>query len=1114
MKRNILLGVVLTLCTAFLASAAFGQTFTQVWKVSAGTWPMMSTGDNSRGAALDTSTGHYLVTRRDIPRIYVFNASNGTLLDSLKMASNTDTVKGGTVALQDIEVTSDGVIYGSNLIIGGPSDTTFKIYRWANDNSATVPTVAFSGRVSLKSSGPRLGDAFDVAGSGTGTVIYVGGNATTTDTVQVFTTTDGTNFTRSRGIKITAQDAGAGIAQITAGGDFYASKFSTGSPIWLYSGTGAGRLEAVPTSVAGPQGDLAYLEAAGRKWIAAAPESASAGGHARLLNISYGLAGAVRVGETPDLGTNTNTNASGDVELKYNSADTTITLYVLVDNNGIAAYKTGNLLAANVAPYVKSVWRGPYIPQASQADTVYATILDDNGIAAATLHYSVNGGADSLVAMTRSSGDSLNGSYWAVIPASVNKDTARISYKVETHDISGDTVWSSVAGYFAGTTPLSIYGPRAVDANGVLLYKGYGIRVRGVCTLEDSVTYNYQLDVIVQDLVGATDVFQGSSAGGISTNFVRGNQYVIEGAIGQYNGKLEVTTQADMPHLKITDNGPGVLPLPKLVTLHDLAWGILGEQLENSLVRVAHLRLTPSSNPWPQPGATGTALNLTVTDNGGVDSLTFRTSGASLLGLNPREPFTVTGIANQFDGTNPYTAGYQIIGRDQNDVASEVMIAMPDTTVVKGLANPVVQIPVMLVDSADGLNITAFQFRVMWDTTKLLYAGSSVAKTLSDGYLLADNVMSPGKGMVAASGTKPLTGKGTLFNLMFRFRAPGASTVAVDGQFNEGNPLAGPASSVVIASLPKWVTVAEARKDLNNDLIPDYSLTHDTLLISGVVTSPNFVTSAGGTSYYVQDSTAGIDVFKSGTVMSFSIGDSVFAIGTISQYKGATELSLLAADAAHCGFLKKGTKVQPKVIPFSEFVTNAEHYEGSLVKIDTLYKSSGTWPAALSNGSLYMKKATGADSINIFIDADASVAGSKEPKYPVNITGVVSQYASSGVTGGYELLPRDSTDFVPVIVVGVVTNPNDIPKDFYISQNYPNPFNPTTMINFGLPKEADVQITVYNILGQKAAVLVDGMMKAGNHQVMFNGARFSSGVYFYVMRAGDKVFKEKMLLLK
>ncbi len=343
------------------------------------------------------------------------------------------------------------------------------------------------------------------------------------------------------------------------------------------------------------------------------------------------------------------------------------------------------------------------------------------------------------------------------------------------------------------------------------------------------------------------------------------------------------------------------------------------------------------------------------------------------------------------------------------------------------------------------------------------------------------------------------------------------------GLFNNTFPLTlGPHGSVVYAGgkllIPlslRLVTIAEARKDDNHDLIPDYSVTGDTLEIVGIITSPNL--QGSNTAYFVQDATAGIEVFQYGLPpTTYTMGDSVFVIGVVAQYHGLDEFEPLVLDTAHFRILKHNATMQKPVhLTLHQYLANAETYEGTLFEIDTLYKASGTWPAASKGASIYLTDETRADTAQMYINASTNIAGTVEPKYPVNVVGIGSQY-SSGKTldNGYEIVPRDSTDIVHVEIVGINDIANNIPKEFYLSQNYPNPFNPSTTITFGLPKASNVQIMVYNILGQRVAVLVDGKMNAGNHAVMFNGDRLSSGVYFYLMRAGEKIFKQKMLLLK
>jgi len=75
------------------------------------------------------------------------------------------------------------------------------------------------------------------------------------------------------------------------------------------------------------------------------------------------------------------------------------------------------------------------------------------------------------------------------------------------------------------------------------------------------------------------------------------------------------------------------------------------------------------------------------------------------------------------------------------------------------------------------------------------------------------------------------------------------------------------------------------------------------------------------------------------------------------------------------------------------------------------------------------------------------------------------------------------------------------PAAFALSQNYPNPFNPTTTIRYELPIQSNVAITVYTILGQQVATLVDGIQPEGFHSASFNANGIASGIYFYKMSA-------------
>jgi hypothetical protein len=88
------------------------------------------------------------------------------------------------------------------------------------------------------------------------------------------------------------------------------------------------------------------------------------------------------------------------------------------------------------------------------------------------------------------------------------------------------------------------------------------------------------------------------------------------------------------------------------------------------------------------------------------------------------------------------------------------------------------------------------------------------------------------------------------------------------------------------------------------------------------------------------------------------------------------------------------------------------------------------------------------------------------------------------------------------------------PTAYKIEQNFPNPFNPNTTIKYSIPQTSQVQIKVFDVLGNEIEKLVNEEKPAGNYEVNWNAAILPSGVYFYRLQAGDFVQTRKMILLK
>lgn len=92
--------------------------------------------------------------------------------------------------------------------------------------------------------------------------------------------------------------------------------------------------------------------------------------------------------------------------------------------------------------------------------------------------------------------------------------------------------------------------------------------------------------------------------------------------------------------------------------------------------------------------------------------------------------------------------------------------------------------------------------------------------------------------------------------------------------------------------------------------------------------------------------------------------------------------------------------------------------------------------------------------------------------------------------------------------------PPNIPLSYDLSQNYPNPFNTSTVINYELPTTNFVELSIYNLLGQKVAMLVSEKQQAGEHSIEWDASELASGIYFYELRAGEFQAVKKMVIMK
>lgn len=161
-----------------------------LWALAPGQRDYLNTGDSQRGLAFDPLRNHLLlVSRANGNNIQVLDANTGADLHSLDLGGGL--VSGGTYAVNLVGVADDGAVYVGNLTTSGAT-SAFRLYRWANDDPDTTPTLAYSGNP-IAATAERWGDTLAVRGAGADTQILIGSRNGTN--AVLFTTANGVTFT-------------------------------------------------------------------------------------------------------------------------------------------------------------------------------------------------------------------------------------------------------------------------------------------------------------------------------------------------------------------------------------------------------------------------------------------------------------------------------------------------------------------------------------------------------------------------------------------------------------------------------------------------------------------------------------------------------------------------------------------------------------------------------------------------------------------------------------------------------------------------------------------------------------------------------------------------------
>ena len=203
-------------------------------------------------------------------------------------------------------------------------------------------------------------------------------------------------------------------------------------------------------------------------------------------------------------------------------------------------------------------------------------------------------------------------------------------------------------------------------------------------------------------------------------------------------------------------------------------------------------------------------------------------------------------------------------------------------------------------------------------------------------------------------------------------------------------------------------------------------------------------------------------------------------------------------------------------------VNNLPYFSGVWPDTVTVYRDSTyTWDFLfqdIDNDTLFVQAG------EIGVPGMALLPGSGVGEVTANVTG------SPTDTGWYEAVvavkdehgAQGTLQFTVHVdfTTGVEPIPG-LPTEYALEQNYPNPFNPVTVIRYALPQASEVNLTVYNLLGQEIEILVNEYQPIGTYEASFNASALPSGIYFYRLtatvtagQAGSYTQTQKMVLQK
>jgi len=184
---------------------------------------------------------------------------------------------------------------------------------------------------------------------------------------------------------------------------------------------------------------------------------------------------------------------------------------------------------------------------------------------------------------------------------------------------------------------------------------------------------------------------------------------------------------------------------------------------------------------------------------------------------------------------------------------------------------------------------------------------------------------------------------------------------------------------------------------------------------------------------------------------------------------------------------------------------------------DDIFSGSVVYPAYSAKNFIYKYGANGFDNEAGFDQNHSAVVDDANATFELEMDCYGMQNADARLPWGQGVDSLDTYDCSWWVKVD--EDVAGVPEVFELRQNYPNPFNPSTTIEFSIPERADVTMTIYNVLGQAVRTFNAGTQNVGTYRIVWDGTNdfgmtVSTGVYFYTVRAGEHAATKKMVYMK